>query len=80
MFATIQRRLGPPKRVFVVASPFKVLHLSLSSDGWGQWDLFGSVFGFEGGNAVRFCHFVFSCLARCPLSFFSILSFLRFAA
>ena len=22
-------------------------------------DLFGSVLGFEGGNAVRFCHFVF---------------------
>ena len=30
----------------------------------------------EGGNAVRFCHFVFSGLARCLLSFFSVLLFL----
>ena len=41
LFAIIQLRLGPPRRVFVFASPFKVLHLSLSSDGLGQWSCLG---------------------------------------
>ena len=77
LFATIQRRLGPPRRVFVVASPFKVLHLSLSSDGWGQWICLGLFLVSKGGNAVRFCHFVFfrvwlGVLCR----FFSVLLFL----
>ena len=67
LFATLQLRLSPPRRAFVFASPFKVLHLLSLQMGWGS-ELFGSVFGFlflglfcakTARNAARFSFFVF---------------------
>ena len=62
LFATIQRRLGPPRRVFVFASPFKVLHLLSLQMGWGSsivwvcfwFRVFGNLCSKTARNAAPF--------------------------